>query len=378
MNSTQLKEFLDLASTPYSDVSVYLDHKEIFRHASGYTDKGRNIRPDGSELFFLYSSSKVMTCTAAMQLVERGLLSLDDPVKKYLPEYADITFTHNGTVKPCDTVMTVRHLFSMCGGLDYDLGAPAIRELKAASGDLANTRETVAQFVKKPLLFQPGEHYNYSLCHDVIGAIIEVVSGKSFGDYMRENIWGPLGLRDTCFFPNEKQQERIVAQYRYENGSFVSVPKTCAFRLTKNYESGGAGIVSSVNDYILFADAMACGGVGANGARIISPETIDLMRTPQLSPTCFRDFTTACANKPGYTYALGVRSHIDAAASESKSPIGEFGWDGAAGTYVLIDPENRLSIFYSQHVLGHPAAYDVIHPFVRNAAYDIAGISAGK
>lgn len=375
MNRTQLTEFLDTLTTPYSDVSVWLDHKEIFRHASGYTDESRSLRPDGTELFFLYSSSKVMTCTAAMQLVERGLLSLDDPVKKYLPEYADITYMQDGKVQPCETVMTVRHLFTMCGGLDYDLYPPAVKELKAASGDLATTRETVAQFVKKPLQFRPGEHYSYSLCHDVLGAVIEVVAQKSFGDYMRENIWGPLGLRDTCFFPDEKQQERIVAQYRYANDKYEAVPKTCAYRLTRNYESGGAGIVSSVDDYILFADAMACGGVGANGARIICPETIDLMRTSRITGTCANDFKRACANKPGYTYALGVRTHIDPKASESKSPIGEFGWDGAAGSYVLIDPENHLSIFYAQHVLGHPAAYDVIHPFIRNAAYDIAGIS---
>lgn len=271
MNKTQLDEFLDVMSTPYSDVSIWKDHKEIYRHSSGYKDPEASVRPDGSELFFLYSSSKVMTCTAVMQLVEKGSLSLDDEVKKYLPEFADITYMKDGKIVPCDKVMTIRHLLSMCGGLDYDLYPQAVKNIKARTDDLASTRETVAQFVKKPLQFQPGEHYSYSLCHDVLGAVIKVVSGSSFGDYMRENIWGPLGLKDTCFFPTKAQYERIVPQFRYENKKYVSVPKTCAYRLTKNYESGGAGIVSSVDDYILFADAMACGGVGANGARIIKP-----------------------------------------------------------------------------------------------------------
>ncbi|MBR2460131.1 MAG: beta-lactamase family protein [Clostridia bacterium] len=371
MNKKQLTQFLDMMRTPGSEISIRHCHKEIYHHCSGYSDDKCQKATSPDDLYILYSASKVMTCTAAMQLIERGLLSPDDPVHKYLPEYKNLTVNTNGAVTPCKNIMTVRHLFSMCGGLDYDLNAPAIRRVKAESNNLASTREVVRAIAEKPLQFEPGTHFNYSLCHDVLGAIIEVVSGMTFGDYMRANIWGPLDMKDTCFFPNIEQQERLTAQYRLENNKFVSVPKNCAYRLTDNYESGGAGMISSVEDYAIFADAMANGGTGANGAQILKPETVDLMRTPQLSPDCLSDFKRKCANKPGYSYAFGVRSLIDADAADSKSPIGEFGWDGAAASYVFIDPENKLSLFYAQQVLGHGSAYEMIHPIIRNAAYDI-------
>ena len=371
MNAQQLTDFLDMMRTPGSELIIYHDHKEIYHHTSGYSDEAKTKKTAPSDMYILYSSSKVMTCAAAMQLIERGLISPDDPVKKYLPEYGNVTKNVNGAVIPCENTMTIRHLFSMCGGLDYDLNAPAIRKIKEESGNKASTREVVAAIAEKPLQFEPGEHFNYSLCHDVLGAIIEVVSGMSFGDYMRANIWGPLEMTDTCFFPNAEQEARLVSQYRYENGEFKSVPKTCAYRLTDNYESGGAGIIATVSDYIKFADAMANGGVGANGAQILKSETIDLMRTPQLSETCYNDFKTKCANKPGYSYAFGVRSLVDKEAADSKSPIGEFGWDGAASSYVVIDPENKLSLFYAEQVLGHGCGYTMIHPIIRNAAYDI-------
>lgn len=375
MNKTQLTEFLDILNTPYSDLAIWQDHKEIYRHSSGFIDEAKSIRPNGNELFWLYSSSKVMTCTAVMQLIEQGKISPDDLVKKYLPEYGELKFNQNGVVVPCEKQLTIRHLFSMCGGLDYDPNAPAIRELRQTSGNTASTREMVAQFTKKPLMFQPGEHFNYSLCHDVLGAIIEVVSGMSFGEYMRKNVWSPLGISlDTTFSPNDEQMRRMVPQYNYENGDFKLVSKDCPYRLTNNYESGGAGIASKVDDYILFADALACGGIGANGNRILNSDTIELMRTPQLSAICFEDFKTKCANKPGYSYAFGVRTLVDKKSGDSLSPIGEFGWDGAAGTYVMIDPINRISIFYAQHVRAHSPCYDVIHPAVRNAAYLILGI----
>lgn len=371
LNSKTLTDFLDMMRTPGSEISVYYKHKEIYRRSFGYSDAEKTKRTGAGDLYILYSASKVMTCTAGMQLIERGIIAPDDPVSKYLPEYADIKYLDNGVIKPCEKVMTLRHLFSMCGGLDYDLNAPGILEAKEKSGNKASTREIVASFVKKPLHFEPGTHYMYSLCHDVLAAVIEVASGMSFGDYMRANIWGPLGMKDTCFHPTEEQQARLVSQYRFENGEFVPVPKTCAYKLSDNYESGGAGIISSVDDYILFADAMANGGVGANGAKILKPETIELMRTPQLSPVCFNDFHNNLGNKEGYSYAFGVRTLVDRKAANTRSPIGEFGWDGAAGSYTFIDPENGLSIFYAHQVLGHSSVYSLIQPMVRDAAYGI-------
>ena len=234
MNAKQLTEFLDMMRTPGSEISIYYKHKEIYHHTAGYSDEAKTKKTVPDDLYILYSSSKVMTCAAAMQLIEKGIITPDDPVSKYLPEYASVTVNENGEAVPAKTVMTLRHLFSMCGGLDYDLNAPAIVRVKKETDNKANTRDIVKAIAEKPLMFHPGTHFNYSLCHDVLGAVIEVASGMSFGDYMRANIWNPLGLKDTCFFPSAEQEARLVSQYRMENGEFRSVPKTCAYRISEN------------------------------------------------------------------------------------------------------------------------------------------------
>lgn len=372
MNSFQFSELLDIMGTPFSDVVVMKEHKVIYRHFAGFSDTEQKERTTGKELYFLYSCSKVMTCASAMKLIEEGRLSPDDPVSKYLPEYASLKVMQDGQAVPCKNTLTVRHLFTMTGGFDYDLNAPAIRRVKAETSDKASTRELVAAMAEKPLLFEPGTHFQYSLCHDILAAVVEVISGMTFGEFLKQSFWEPLGMKNTFIKrPNEETLSRISAQYRFENGKYVPVPKTCAYQLSDNYESGGAGIISSVDDYILFLDAMANGGTGANGAQILKPETINLMRTPQLSPECFKDYQTKCANKEGYSYAFGVRVHTDVSKSHSLSPLGEFGWDGAAGSYALIDPESKLSLFYAQHVLGHGPIYNSFHHIVRNAAYEV-------
>ena len=143
------------------------------------------------------------------------------------------------------------------------------------------------------------------------------------------------------------------------------------FNLTENYESGGAGLYSTVEDYSLFADAMACGGRGITGKQILQPETIDLMRTDQLG-SYVMDTRFGCAAGPGYGYGLGVRTLIDESAS--RSTPGEFGWDGAAGSYVMIDPEYALSIFFAMHVRAWPTLIGCGHAPIRDMTYDILGL----
>lgn len=371
MTRQELTDYLDNLDMPSRDLIIYKDHKEIYRHFAGYFDKEKTRKIKGDEYYFIYSSTKVTTCTAALQLYERGIIDIDDPVSKYLPEYRGILVKDGDTVRPPKTTLTIRHLFSMTGGFDYDITAPAI---KAAMDKDAGTREIVKAIAEKPLMFDPGTHFNYSLCHDVLAGVIEVASGMSYGEYLRKNIWEPLGMKNTSIrTPSAEILDKMPDQYEYNcrTKEIVPITKTCCYQFTKNYESGGAGIVSTVEDYILIADALASGGVGKNGARILKPETVELMREPQLSPDALLDFNKKCANKPGYSYAFGVRSHIDPEASHSKSSLREFGWDGAAGAYILMDPEHKLSIFYAEHVLLHGPSYEVIHPIIRDAAYDI-------
>lgn len=355
---------------PSCDVRIMQDHKELFRYHSGHSDAEGRVPLDGEELYDIFSCTKPMTCTAALQLAEQGVIGLDDPVCKYLPEYKNAFVLKNKEKVTVGEKMTLRHLFMMAGGLDYDLWKAPTRELMAREPH-AGTVDLVNTFVKVPLIDEPGQRFCYSLCHDVLAAVVEVASGKRFSEYLRENIWEPLGIKRTSFGFRDDGKSTLCTRYRYAEGKMEVDGNPVAYALTDNYESGGAGITTCVYDYSLFADAMACGGVGASGNRIIKPETIDLMRTEQLS-------THVSIPEPlfeGYGYALGVRTLVNKSAG-AKSPIGEFGWDGAAGSYILMDPDNRLSIFFAMNVLGWNGLMNGRegHYSLRDTTYKILGL----
>lgn len=368
----ELDRFLDEAETPFSDISIYYDHKEIYRHFSGYSNDEKTRKTDGSELYFIYSLTKVMTAVATMQLVERSVISLDDPVSNYMPEYSNLWVKEGDALRPPKSTLTVGHLLSMTGGFDYNRQTPEILEVLKEKGKNTTTRDIVSALAKSPLHFDPGTHFKYSMCHDILAAVIEVATGKRFGEYLRENIILPLGMKETYIGKtDEKVIERIATPYSFSNGVFEKSERVSSFILSDCYESGGAGIISSVNDYVLLVDALASGGIGKNGKRILNKETVEMMTHPVKNEDCQKDFKAAFPNKPGYSYGLGVRVHTDKEESNGKSPIGEFGWSGAAGGYALVDIENRLSICYLEQVLGHSYAYDVIHPKIRDLAYEV-------
>ncbi len=219
---------------------------------------------------------------------------------------------------------------------------------------------------RSPLAFEPGTGYRYSLCHDVLGALIEVWSGESFGTYMKKNILDVVGMPDTFFgLPKDKVRlSRMAALYTFdENKKPQRRALECPFILSEEYESGGAGLCSSTEDYALFLDAIACGGVCKNGNRLLKPETVAMMRTPCLNDEQYRTFSVV---RKGYNYGLGVRVHVDNTISGSLSPLGEFGWDGAAGAFSMVDPHNKISLTYFQQI----HAWDVaLQNGLRNALY---------
>ncbi len=351
---------------PGCDIQIMREHEVMLRQTFGTSDfEGKNP-VSGDELYFMYSCTKVMTCTAALQLVERGVIGLDDPVSRWLPEYANVFLLCDGEKAAPENTMTVRHLFTMTAGLDYDMNKEPI--LRAAKENPeAGTAEMAAAFAKSPLCFEPGERFQYSLCHDVLAAVVEAASGMKFSEYLRENIWEPLGITHTGFALTEP--DKLMAQFEcHEPGKIRFFGEKNEYKLSKNYESGGAGLISCVKDYSLFADALANGGVGATGKRILRAETVDLMRSEQLSAFT-KDPTFSCAAGPGYGYGLGVRTLIDRSLGQ-RSPIGEFGWDGAAGSYIMIDPENKLSRFFAMHVRGWPTLIGCGHAPIRDLTYE--------
>ena len=373
MDFTNLKNYMNRLvneyHTPGVDCIVYKDHEIIFRYYAGMSDIENNKKMTGNELYLIFSMTKMITCTAALQLFEQGKYKLDDPISKYLPEfekmkisYEEIDSESASKVTTGSTIgedskktesgyaqnkITVKHLFTMGAGLDYALYDEPI--MNALNSGKTSTRELVRAMSEKVLGFEPGTRYNYSLCHDVLGALIEIWSGEKLGDYMRKNIFEPLGMKNTFFGvpEDEEKLEKMAARYTYENGKPKRLNLECAYNLSKEYQSGGAGLTSCTEDYALFLDAFACGGIGKNGNRILMHETVNLMKTNHLQGRQCEDFNQL---RPGYGYGLGVRTHINKEESKSLSPLGEFGWDGAAGAFSMVDTENKLSLTYFQHI----------------------------
>ena len=349
-----IRDLIEKKDIPYLDFSLSVEDKQIFRFYDG--KKGAT----GKEDLFLWSCTKPLTVVGVMKLVEKGKLGLDDEVEKYIPEFGH-TFLPNGerTTKK----MTVRHLLTMSGGLSYNLDTPPVRALREKSGDKASTREIVAKFAETPLLFEPGERFEYSLCHDVLAAVVESVSGKRFAEYMDEEIFKPLGMENTRFHGNESN---LAAAYSVEKGKIQPIERKNWLVVGENYDSGGAGVMSCVDDYAKFARALACGGVAENGHRLIREESLLQIRKPHFKSAGVENGFT-CAQGDDYGYGLGVRTRIR--ATEWGLPVGEFGWDGAAGSYLMIDPTRKISIVMGMHLLGWPEIFRGKHLNLVKAAY---------
>lgn len=374
MDFTPLSRFIDTLTSwriPWAEVMVMHRNEKVFHYRSGYADLENKTPVHDRQIFNLYSLTKIMTCTAALQLVEKGALLLNDPLSAYLPEFTEMTVRHtlpNGqvTLDKAKRPITVRDLFTMTAGFSYDLEAPSIREAVKRTDGRVPTREFAQALAKEPLLFEPGTRWNYSLCHDVLAALIEVVDGRRFGSYVHDEITGPLGMQDTGFDLSDEKMQRLAPQYEYSDTLGKPVRKDGnGYRIGTEFESGGAGLLSTVSDYMLFLNTLTGQGTSPEGVRILSPAAVDLLRTDQLSEAMRGDYNWE--HLAGYGYGLGVRTHISKARSGSLSPLGEFGWSGAAGCLAVIDPASKLTVMYAQHLLNNQEPY--VHPRLKNIVY---------
>ena len=376
MNFKELEIFLDDITKwriPGADCAVYYKNKPVFRYSTGYADIKSKKPITADNLYNLYSTSKVITCTATLQLFEKGKFLMTDPLAEYLPEYREMYIQkkiENGETELIKTnnSIKVQDLFTMSAGLTYNTNSVSIQTVKETTQNKCPTRDIVKAIANDPLMFEPGTHWNYSLCHDVLGGLVEVISGKKFSEYLDENIFKPLEMKDTGFYLTDEKKKRMATQYRFDEKPNVATEVTLTndYKLGSEYESGGAGLISSVDDYIKFANALCNNGKTQNGEKILSKHTIDLMRTNHLDETSLKDFNWI--QMSGYGYGLGVRTMIDKVKGGSLSPVGEFGWGGAAGTYVMIDPDNEIAVFYAQHMLNSQEPY--VHPRIRNIVYN--------
>ena len=389
MNFTNLQNFMDHLTgwiIPGNSVVVYKDGKQVFSYQSGYSDLENKIPMQGGELFNIYSCSKVTTVTAALQLYERGKFLLDDPLYDFIPAFKNMRVRlENGETVAANSPITMRHLFTMTAGFDYNTNAPWRAIAKERTEGRMETLEVARAIAEQPLGFHPGTKWNYSMCHDVLAAAVEAISGQHFSDFVRENIFNPLEMNSSTYHPDDAAYAKMAQQYRYDvlsdhdavklqagvirgdDGVVVNVGKRNYLVFGEGYDSGGAGIVTSVEDYAKLANALACGGIGTTGERILGSGTIELLRTDQILSGAIDISNFNWQQLKGYGYGLGVRTMLDRARSGFNGAVGEFGWGGAAGATILVDPDMHLAYFYAHHMLNPQETY--YQPRLRNAVY---------
>ena len=395
MDFTVMKEFMDALTAwriPGNSISVFVENKEVFSYQSGYENMEEKKKMPGDVLFNIYSCSKPVTAVAALQLYEKGYFLLDDPLYDFIPEYRDMYVKDsNGNERKAEKPITIRNLFTMTSGIVYDMDSPGFEEARRVTGGKMNTLTVAKCMAKNALAFTPGEKWEYGYSLDVLAAVVEVISGKKFRHYVKENIFEPLQMNES-YYHNDEVLDKVATIYRYDNtaetdlvnlqagtnsgeqGKHIKVDikdSRKAFVFGSEYDSGGAGITASVSDMSKFASALANGGIGSSGERILSAGTVELLRTNQLDDRQFEDFRLRWPQHKGYSYGLGVRTLISNAQSGSPGNLGEFGWGGAAGATILMDPALKLSMFYTHHMLNPQETY--YQPRLRNCLYACMG-----
>lgn len=340
----QLLKQIESLGIPSVDCVVYHHGKRVFRYRSGFSDEARTKPVDGTERYNIYSCSKVITCTAALQLVEKDVIRLDDAVSEYLPEFRNMKKLSDGKIEDVKNTMTVRHLFTMTAGLTYNIFSENIQRGIAETDGAMPTREAMKYLACDPLVFEPGTSWRYSLCHDVLAAVVEVASGKRFGLYVKENIFDKVGMKRSTFLLPQEELSEIAEQYHFDakSGKYVSCgPRIQGYKLGTAYESGGAGCISTVDDYIAFLEALRTDGF------LLRRDTVSRMSCPQISKSAEKAFEPFSGL--GYSYGLGVR------CPKADGVRSDFGWGGAAGAFLAIIPSEEITLFYAQHVLASPA-----------------------
>ena len=313
--------------------------KLLFRGDFGAQTPGepQPLRPDA--IFRIASMTKPITAVAALIQVERGKLSLEDPVCKYLPQYEKLVVGE--ARRPCDAPLRVFHLLTHTSGMEADLEAKLW--VKAIPPERQRTlKDAMDVYPERPLAFQPGQQRKYSgrAAFDILARIVELTADMDFGEFVKKEILDPCGMVDTTFAPTEEQWARVVGMHDYQDGVGVLSPTTpgCVVdRVPVTHPLGGAGLVSTVDDYVKFAQMLLNKGMTEKG-RIIDASFIEQMATPQLAPALMNEKVNQ---------GLGVR--VIVGEKYPWLPVGSYGWSGAYGPHFWVDPVNGITAVYMKN-----------------------------
>ena len=358
------------------------------RCESGWANAEKKVPFSISTLFQMYSLTKPVTAVAVMQLWDKGCFQLSDPVSKYLPSYANMQVCHvsedgTETLLPAKKQITIHDLLTMTGGLCYDGTGSIGKGIKSLAEGMIQSRvvgkpwDTIKFancLAEVPLLSEPSQQYKYSLGFDVLGALVEVWSGKPLDKYCQEHIFNPLGMKSTTFFITEAEKQELATSYeKGEAGNLIprkttSTPIINAYTFENiSYISGGSGLICTLDDYFQFARMLANGGITDSGLTLISEAALKKISTPQLTPQQMVTFSQAgdtCLHADGYSYGYGVHVMKD---PKNHLPVGEWGWAGTMGTWLSIDPVNKVFWVYAHQMV--PAGYEDYIPKISKLIY---------
>lgn len=346
---------------PFAGLWIARRGRLAWRYHLGLSDlaAGTPFAPDG--LARIYSMTKPVTSVALMMLYEQGLVRLDDPLAAYLPEFTEMRVlranaTHIDQVEPAGRAITLHDLLTHRSGLTYGFNGGVLGQayqdqaIDCGPGpdDLA---AIVARLARLPLLFEPGSRWNYSVSTDVLGRVIEVVSGQTLDHFLRSRIFTPLAMTDTGFAVADHDLERLTALYEADEAGGLRLRESAAdssFRVGAGRAlSGGGGLVSTGGDTLRFAEMLRQGGA-LNGTRLLSPHTLRLMTANHL-PADLASIATAGWSEvtfQGLGFGLGVAVMLDPARAQMSGSSGDFGWGGLASTVFWIDPAEELSVVF--------------------------------
>jgi CubicO group peptidase (beta-lactamase class C family) len=332
-----------------------------YRKSFGMQDIAHQIPLQNDSIYRIYSMSKTFTVAAAMTLYEKGLFKLHDPIGEFLPAFADMKVAQHDSrgcmeLVPARGPITFHHLFTMTSGIPYPgeqsyssrFLAQANEKITgdAAKGIVPTTARMVDAAAQAPLCFHPGEYWMYGFSHDVLGRLIEVLSGKSLSQYMEEVIFKPLGLHDTAFYVPAEKQGRLCKAYDFTEKGLVEITSfgtDAGQPFPPAFESGGGGLASTLDDVGRYGLMLLNAGK-LDGERVLSRKTIDLIRRNHVAPSQLQNFGFPAM--AGYGYGLGVRTMMDTSVAGLNSSTGEWAWDGMLGTWYCVDPEEDLTAVF--------------------------------
>lgn len=331
--------------------------KEIFYHQDGCADLEEGLPIERDTIFRMYSMTKPVTAAAAMILLERGVIDLYEPVSKFLPGFKNQAVAVGDQLFSVEREVNIKDLLSMTSGLVYGGDDKAGQETEALFEEIdsrllgdspVSTYEAMNRLGKCALAFQPGSAWQYGTSADVLGAVVEVAGGMRFGEFLEKEIFEPLDMKDTAFWVPGEKRSRLAKTYEYDkNGELIPYHGNHLGIISNMdrvpaFESGGAGLASTIDDYARFAGMLMNDG-SLDGVRILKPKTVEYLTSCTLAPEQQKYLWPALG---GHSYGNLMRVMTDCGKAGILASPGEYGWDGWLGAYFCNCPREKLTFLF--------------------------------